>query len=278
MKKTFKRLSAILLVLFLSASLTVPVLAADSTVTYAGHDEIEFAPGSSYTETDLFDELKQVMPGSTQEETITIKNEYDGCDYIKVYLYAKLHDETENPLSDSVKEQLTDDPRREQQSELDYMYDFLNRMTLTVWDEEDMEAPIYTGVPQYLEDEEGEAILVATLDEDESASLLVELEFSLAIDNEYAARIGEVDWVFKIEERDRSGGGGGGGEIIIPDPIIPDPIVPDPETPPVEPPVPPESPKTGDDTVVLPYIALFGIGLLGMVLTTIGKKKQKRES
>ena len=63
MKRTLRTLSALLLALVL---LAVPVLAADSSVTYqGGAEKFVFLPGSEYTDSDLFDGFKGAMPGDT---------------------------------------------------------------------------------------------------------------------------------------------------------------------------------------------------------------------
>ena len=115
-----------------------------------------------------------------------------------------------------------------------------------------------------------------------SMTLNVELAVDIEMGNEYADRIGEVDWVFVIEERNdpnddpvktpTSGGGGGSGsgsgsgtpenEVI---------------TDQAEPEILPNIPKTGDDTVIWPYAALLGVGIVGMFLTVFKKRKKETE-
>ena len=100
MKKLFKSGSALLLALIMVLSLSVTAFAADSSITFKGLEEgFEAQPGSEYTETDLFDNFKNVMPGDQLTETITFKNQASDCDYINVYLKAVVHDENGNPLT-----------------------------------------------------------------------------------------------------------------------------------------------------------------------------------
>lgn len=86
MKKTCKTVASLLLVLMLCLSLAAPALADEpSTITFDGTNFI-FGPGSEYTNTDLFDGFKGVMPGDVLTESITFKNEAQDYDYVRLYL------------------------------------------------------------------------------------------------------------------------------------------------------------------------------------------------
>lgn len=294
MKKTSRTLLSLLLTLVLATGLATTALAADSTVTYTGGDEaFVFQPGSYYTDTDLFENLKQVMPGDVRTEVVTLKNEYNGCDYVNLWMGALLHDENNNPISPKVLSELTADQRRGALSELEYMHDFLDQLTLTVWKGPTTEENIlYKGRPSSLEQGfERENVRLGSLSYGESITLNIQLAVDIEMGNEYADRIGEVDWVFVLEEHDHSSGPDDPTPPINPPytPDQPDPPVTPPDvpvTPPDQPDVPapdvpapdvPDSPKTGDDTAIWPYILLFVIGLVGMVVTTVGKRKGKKE-
>lgn len=292
MKQSFKKIAAFLVtgVLVASTFLTT-AFAAESTITYKGHSSanvIEFAPGSSYTNTDLFENFKSVMPGDVRNETVTIINAYSGCTYIKVWMRAVLHDEDGNPISEAVLKELQErkasasDAKDLAMTDLEYMNDFLDQFQLTIWNGEKTDKQvIYKGKPSSLADGfENGNVYLGTLYKNESMKLLVELEADIEMDNRYADRIGEVDWVFVMEERTS-----GGGSDPKPSP---DPSKPTQPTPPGESEVVPNPqptpgiidtiknlPKTGDDTVAWPYMVLLVIGVAGMALTGL-RKYQRR--
>ena len=123
--KMIKRLSGFFLALLLVSSLAVTALAADSSITYEGHNIFGFGPGSEFTDTDLFDNFKGVMPGDVLIETVTVRNEASCCDFVKIYIRADAHDSS-NPLSSKVAERET----------VVSMQDFLNQLSMTVWNGE----------------------------------------------------------------------------------------------------------------------------------------------
>ena len=211
-----KKLTTLLLAAVLCISMAGAAFAADSAVTYTGSDENSFAfmPGSTYSETDLFDNFKNVMPGDRLTQTITITNEDKDSDYIKVWLGAMLHDDNTD-LSPAVLAELSADERRQAESELAYMRDFLGQLTLTVWNgtEKTDENIIYAGHPNSLGDGfESENVLLGQINKGSSITLTAELQVPITLDNKYANRIGEVLWVLVIEEYNNGGGGGGGGD------------------------------------------------------------------
>ena len=263
MKKYFKQFFSLLIALTLFVGLGVSAMAADSEVIYKGRKNgFEFGSGSVYTETDLFENYKNVMPGDTLSETVTVKNEYKGCDYIKVWMGGLLHDQTGNPISQKVLEELSADDRKETMSELEYMHDFLKQLTLTVWKGDKKDANIiYQGNPNSLETgfEDG-SVYLGKLKRGESITLNVELAVPLEMGNEYADRIGEVDWVFVIEERNNPSN-------QDPEPEKPDEseYYPAPDRPGV---------STGDNSDAALYILLIAVAVIGFVI--VWKQKKKR--
>ena len=236
-----KRLMTLLMALVMVMGLATTVFAADSTITYNGKGKLfEFAPGSVYTETDLFEDFKGVMPGDKRTETVTIKNAYksDSCDYIKVSIRGLLHDASGNPISPKVLEELKADERNEDLTELEYMHKFLDQLTLTVKQGTNL---VYTGKPSTLEKgfEGGEAVYLGSLKKGESMTLDVTLEVPIEMDNEFADRIGEVDWVLVVSEMEY------------------------------------EDAKTGDETMILPYVILLAAAAAGLAVMFVTKRRKQ---
>jgi len=175
--------------------ISMTAFAADSSVTFKDGKLTVFEPGSVHTNTDLFDNFKGVMPGDTRSEDITVQNKSKDFDSIKVYLRAVLHDETGNPVSEKVLNELRNDARRGGTSEAAYMYDFLSQLSMTV---KNGETEIYKASPAEL-DGLVENVYLGSLRNGESLKLAIELAVPLEMGNEYANRVGEVDWVFTVE-------------------------------------------------------------------------------
>lgn len=195
MKRMIKSGFALLMALVFVFCFSLSAQAQNANVTFEDGKVIAFAPGSVYTDTDLFDNFKGVMPGDVRTEKVTIENKAKDFDYIKVYVRAVLHDEKGNPISDKVLAQLQADERRQPQSELEYMYDFLAQLSMKVWNGSNQ---IYQESPDQLD---GLALNVylGTLRQGDSVDLNVELDVPLDLSSEYSNRIGEVDWVFVVE-------------------------------------------------------------------------------
>ena len=229
MKKLFKSGSALLLALIMVLSLSVTAFAADSSITFKGLEEgFEAQPGSEYTETDLFDNFKNVMPGDQLTETITFKNQASDCDYINVYLKAQVHDENGNPLSEKVAETET----------VASMQDFLKQLTMRIYNGEKL---IYNSTP----DQAGalaDNVFLGKLAKGEALSLKVELDVPIELGNEYANRVGEVDWVFTVEAHNH----------------------------------PTDMPKTGDYVIIGASAIMVASGAM-LVLLFILKRKKKKE-
>lgn len=194
-KHGFKSILSLLLAVATMLSFSVTAFASESSVTFEDGKIVAFEPGSVYTDTDLFDNFKGVMPGDVRTEEVTIQNNTKDCDYIKVYMRAVLHDETGNPISDKVLAELQADERREATSELEYMYDFLSQLSMKVWNGSTL---IYEESPDKL-DGLTENVYLGSIRKGETIKLNVELDVPIEMGNEYANRIGEVDWVFVVE-------------------------------------------------------------------------------
>lgn len=201
MKNLTKLLSSLTFTLILFLGTTLTALAADSNVTYAGEaDKFIFEPGTGYSPTDLFDGFKNVMPGDRVMESITITNKASDCDYVQVYLRAVAHDEEGNPLtydedfeSADGKNQAGVAGRRDETFVT--MADFLAQLSMKVYQGWKV---LFEASPNELGGL-SENVFLGALRKGETTTLTVELAVPIELGNEYASRVGEVDWVFSVE-------------------------------------------------------------------------------
>lgn len=261
MKKLAKILFSLVLCCMLVLSVPATALAADPTIHFEGQDTgFSFAPGSEYSPSDLFGNFKNVMPGDKLSEVITVTNKADDSDYVKLYLKAIAHDEKGNPLTYSETFENTDgndqvkvDGKRDET--VVTMLDFLAQLTMRIYNGKDL---IYEASP----DELGalaEYILLAELRSGESITLTVELDVPIELGNEYANRVGEVDWVIMAEAFD--------------DPEPTPETSPEPSQPNTDP-ANPSAPKTGDNTNVTLYLVLTGVSVLALIVLLVLKRKK----
>ena len=201
MKKTLKTISALALVLVLLLGMSVTAF-AESKVTYeGGAEKFVFLPGSEYTETDLFENFKGVMPGDVITQEITVRNNYTKAEKVNIYLRAVVHDEQGNPLSEEVAR--TED--------LVSMQDFLSQLTMTV---KQGDKVLFSASPDEL-DGLKENVLLGTFPGKSYTKLVVELSVPIELGNEYANRVGEVDWVFTAEEVTKTIQTGDDSDLIL---------------------------------------------------------------
>ena len=196
MKKSMKKLLSLVMVIAALAALTVPALAADAMVSRQGTNGLVIeTTGSGYTDTDLFGNFKNVMPGDELTENITIQNNVSGFDYVKLYIRAEAHDEEGNPLTYSEPFENEDGHDQanidgERDETVVTMADFLSKLTMEVYlvNADGTKQSIFSASP----DETAQLtdnVLLGTFAKGKSAKL----------GNEYAYRVGEVDWVFTVE-------------------------------------------------------------------------------
>lgn len=191
MKKSFKAIASLVLMLLVVMSMSVTAFAASPSITFEGFSKgFDFQPGSEYTETDLFGNFKNVMPGDTVTETITFTNSATDCDFVNLYMRAEAHDETANPLSPKVAETET----------VATMTEFLSKLSMKVWNGTEL---IYDASPDQLDGLKSNKLL-GTFRTGETATLKVELTVPIDLGNEYANRVGEVDWIFHVEAYNES--------------------------------------------------------------------------
>ena len=191
MKKSCKAIFSLVLMLLMVMSLASTALAASPSITFKGFTSgFDFQPGSEYTETDLFGNFKGVMPGDTVTETITFTNSATDCDFVNLYMRAEAHDETDNPLSPKVAEK----------ESVATMTEFLSKLSMKVWNGTEL---IYEASPDELDGLKTNRLL-GTFRTGETATLKVELSVPIELDNKYANRVGEVDWIFHVEAYNES--------------------------------------------------------------------------
>ena len=192
MKKTMKTIASLVMMLVLLLGIGAPAY-ADGIVSYqGGAEKFVFLPGSSYTDTDLFDGFKNVMPGDTLTQTVEVRNRFLGTGSVRIYLRAVAHDEQTNPLSSAVAAS---------GETVATMSDFLSQLYMEVWQGDKC---IYTGSPDELDGLKNN-VLLGTIPRFKSTTLTVKLQVPAELGNEYANRVGEVDWVFTAEELDPQG-------------------------------------------------------------------------
>ena len=170
-----KKIVALLAVLALALSAVLPVYAAEGKVTYDGEaQDFVFEPGSEHSLTDLFPNFKDVMPGDSLTQKITVKN--DASKEVKVKIYMRslgAHEDSVEFLS-----QLGLKVKTSEENEMAYMFDAAANETaqLTDW------------------------VLLGTLYSGGKVDLDVTLTVPVDLDNEFQEKIGYLDWEFKVEE------------------------------------------------------------------------------
>ena len=191
MKKSCRAICSLVLMLLMVMSLASTAFAASPSITFNGFSKgFDFQPGSEYTQTDLFGSFKNVMPGDTVTETITFTNSATDCDFVNLYMRAEAHDETANPLSSKVAEKET----------VVTMTEFLSKLSMKVWSGTEL---IYDASPDELDGLKTNKFL-GIFRTGETATLKVELTVPIELDNKFANRVGEVDWIFHVEAYNES--------------------------------------------------------------------------
>ena len=171
MKKCATFLCAFVFLLFC----VMPVLATDGNVTYSGNaGEFIFAPGSRYSPTDLFSTFKDVMPGDSITQPITVRNDASNKVKVKIYMRSLGADEG----SAEFLSQLHLRVEKSEENTMAYMFDAAANETaqLTEW------------------------VCLGTLYSGGEVNLDVILDVPAELDNTYQQRIGYLEWEFMLEE------------------------------------------------------------------------------
>ena len=149
--------------------------AAGGNVIYDGvTQELIFQPGSEYSLTDLFPNFKDVMPGDTLTQPITVRNDQD--DHVKVEIYIRSHGAKEG--SEEFLSQLRLKVAASQDNEMAYMFDAYANETaqLTDW------------------------VCLGMLYSGGEVNLDVTLEVPVTLGNEFQNEIGYLTWEFMVIE------------------------------------------------------------------------------
>ena len=166
---------AMTVVIMLLLPCVMQVFAAEGNVTYSGDaGKFIFAPGSEYSPTDLFPNFKDVMPGDSITQPITVKNDASNKVKVKIYMRALgAHEDSKEFLS-----QLRLRVEKSEDNTMAYMFDAAAHETaqLTDW------------------------VCLGTLYSGGEVNLNVILDVPVELDNAYQQQIGYLDWEFMIEE------------------------------------------------------------------------------
>lgn len=213
MKKVFSLLMALLVIL----SLATPAFA--SSITVDGKDVYDITPGSEYHITDLFgDDFKNIMPGDKLTTEITVQGDFSlfSEDSLKIWLEAIAHGETANPheYSEAAEEadgkDDTDIDVAGRDEDYASMEDFLSQLTLTITNTKNKKV-LYTGPANGV----FKKTLLGSFRKTGNIVLQVDLEVPIELGNEYADRVGEVDWVFTVSAYESDDSNPTTGDYII---------------------------------------------------------------
>lgn len=170
-----KKIITFMVVCILILSSVLPAYAADGKATYDGNaQEFIFEPGSEHSPTDLFPNFKDVMPGDTLTQKITVKNDASNKVKVKIYIRSRgAHEDSVEFLS-----QLGLKVQKSSDNEMAYMFDAAADETaqLTDW------------------------VCLGTLYSGGEVNLDVILNVPVELDNMFQNKIGYLDWEFMIEE------------------------------------------------------------------------------
>ena len=259
MKKVFSLLLALLVLVSLAVPAFATTVPSDSTILIKSKSLFDFNVESKYTSSDLFDEFKDIMPGDTLTEKVTIVNQSRSTDYVKVYLKAVLHDEDSvvggNHLKYSETYENTDGKDQagisgKRDETVATMSQFLSKLTMTVTDKSGK--VIFEGAPSELDGLE-KRVSLGKLRKNKSLELNVKLYWYPDANydedetndydyNDYANRVGEVDWVFTVEHYNDSS----------------------------------DTPKTGD-YIILGAVALMAVSGAALLILLIIKRRKNRK-
>ena len=183
----------LLLSLVLVMALAPTALAAGqvATVDITGKtDTFVFGPGSGMSDTDLFPNFKNVMPGDTVQQRIAITHDGYGLNSLNVYMRAVPHNSSNLPGNKVLEHEGT----------VAEMNEFLSQLNLKIWKGTDTsKTPIYDGSPNGTGGMGG-FIHLGEFRKGRTGHITAQLTVPIEMGNEFADRAGEVDWEFRVDE------------------------------------------------------------------------------
>ena len=170
-----KKMTRLCLTFIMIFTVAMPVFATDGNVIYSGDSgKFIFEPGSDYSLTDLFPNFKDIMPGDTLSQKITVRNNAKKSVKISMRVLGA-HEDSE---------------------------DFLSKLNLSV--EKVTDTPLFEATADQTA-QLTEWRTLGVLASGGEAELSVVLQVPTDLDNNYQELVGYLDWEFMVEEIDEGG-------------------------------------------------------------------------